>query len=490
MSNKSFSVRQFDIIGDSGNPKITSTEYIELNTPRVAISTDVTVGGIVRSDLTLTNHSVTSAQLNVTGIGTITHSKASELHVTGVGTIGYAVASNLNVNGIATITSLNVTGVSTVGSEVKVVDTFLKPQAVGLGTTTATGRDAGISTATGTLIYVPPTGVQVYTGDIGGWKTIANTNETPPTPPNVQGSGGFLYEYNNHNIHVFESTQPFTTPSSFNKTVNYTIIGGGGGSNYDGGGGGGAGGWMEGSEPVVGSQTIVVTVGAGGDAGIEGSTPGTGPSCTGGQSSVAFPGGTVTAAAGGGGAYSGTGGAGGSAGGGRGGQGVTNGGTATGVAFPGTPGTTTPSAGWGYPGGNGVNPSPGGGGGGASGAGDPGNSNNGRGGSGIFLHSIYRDPQNPYGYAGPGSSDFWFAGGGGGGSYPKSNSGKGAGGGSPDVASPYCGAGRGQGNENPGSYQNGQDNSGSGGGGSTAGPSPRNGGNGGSGIVFLAYPTS
>ena len=138
---------------------------------------------------------VTSAQVNVTGIGTITHSKASELHVTG----------------IATITSLNVTGVSTVGSEVKVVDTFLKPQAVGLGTTTATGRDAGISTATGTLIYVPPTGMQVYTGDIGGWKTIANTNETAPTPPNVQGSGGFLYVYNNNNIHVFESTQPFTT---------------------------------------------------------------------------------------------------------------------------------------------------------------------------------------------------------------------------------------------------------------------------------------
>ena len=61
---------------------------------------------------------------------------------------------------------------------------------------------------------------------------------------------------------------------------------------------------------------------------------------------------------------------------------------------------------------------------------------------------------------------------------------EGAGGGSPDVASPYCGAGRGQGDENPGSYQNGQANSGSGGGGSTAGVS-RNGGTGGSVLSSL-----
>ena len=419
MADKSFGVKDINLIGASGTPEIESPNNLNIKATNVAISTDMSVGG-----------------------------------------------------------------------ELTVTDTFLKPQAVGLGTTTAIGRDAGISTATGTLIYVPPIGMQVYTGDIGGWKTIANTAEAAPTPPNVQGSGGTLFVYNNNNIHVFTSTQPFTTPSSFNKTISYTIIGGGGGSNYDGGGGGGAGGWMEGTAPVGGSQTIVVTVGGGGAAGIEGSTPGTGPSCSGVASSVAFPGGTVTASAGGGGAFTGSGGAGGSAGGGRGGQGVSPGGTATGVPFPGAPGTNTPPAGWGYPGGNGVNPSPGGGGGGASGSGDNGNSNNGRGGSGILLHSIYRDPQNPYGFAGPGSSDFWFAGGGGGGSYPRSAPGRGAGGGSPDVASPYSGAGRGQGDENPGSYQNGQANSGSGGGGSTAGASPRNGGTGGSGIVFLAYPTS
>ena len=364
---------------------------------------------------------------------------------------------------------------------------------VGLTSTTATARDAGITTAIGSIIYVPDTGMQVYTGDVGGWKTVADTAETPPAPPNVQGSGGTLFVYNNNNIHVFTSTQPFTTPSDFNKTISYTIIGGGGGSQYDGGGGGGAGAWREGTFPIGANQNITVTIGAGGANGIEGSTPGTGPYCNGSPSVFASPTFPTTAPGGGGGAVSGSGGPGGSGGGGRGGQGVTPGTGGTGDPFPGTPGTTSPANGWGGDGGNGVNPSPGGGGGGAGGNGTNGNDSNPGGGPGILLHSIYRDPSNPYGFPGPdGSPDFWFAGGGGGGSYPKSDSQRGAGGGqvASSVTSPYAGAGYGQGNSNPGPYQNGQANSGSGGGGGTAGPQPRNGGTGGSGIVFLAYPTS
>ena len=269
MSNKSFSVRQFDIIGDSGNPKITSTEYIELNTPRVAISTDVTVGGIVRSDLTLTNHSVTSAQVNVTGIGTITHAKASELHVTGIGTIRYGVVPNLNVIGIATITSLNVTGVSTVGSEVKVVDTFLKPQAVGLGTTTATGRDAGISTATGTLIYIPDVGLQVYAGDDTGWKTIANTSASGGGGSFSATGGDITVEPGNgYKYHTFTNTGDFVTGSNAGTVEVLIVGGGGGGSDYSGpanaGGAGGAGGLVHHAALTLSaSTTYPIVVGNG-----------------------------------------------------------------------------------------------------------------------------------------------------------------------------------------------------------------------------------
>ena len=47
---------------------------------------------------------------------------------------------------------------------------------VGLGTESTTARDAGISTATGSLIYIPDVGLQVYAGDDAGWKTVANTS--------------------------------------------------------------------------------------------------------------------------------------------------------------------------------------------------------------------------------------------------------------------------------------------------------------------------
>ena len=156
----------------------------------------------------------------------------------------------------------------------------------------------------------------------------------PPTPPNVQGSGGTLFVYNNQNIHVFTSTQPFTTPSSFNKTISYTIIGGGGGSQYDGGGGGGAGAWREGTFPIGANQNITVTIGAGGANGVEGTTPGTGTYCNGSASVFASPTFPTTAPGGGGGSLNTAGGSGGSGGGGRGGVGVQPGTAGTGDPFP------------------------------------------------------------------------------------------------------------------------------------------------------------
>ena len=61
---------------------------------------------------------------------------------------------------------------------VTVTDT-LETQAVGLGTTNV-AVDAGISTAAGTVIYDADVGMQVYSGDAGGWKTIADTSGPPP----------------------------------------------------------------------------------------------------------------------------------------------------------------------------------------------------------------------------------------------------------------------------------------------------------------------
>jgi hypothetical protein len=117
MADKSFGVKDINLIGASGTPEIESPNNLNIKAVNVAISTDMSVGG-----------------------------------------------------------------------ELTVTDTFLKPQAVGLGTTTVTGRDAGISTATGTVIYDDTVGMQVYSGDAGGWKTIADTSG-PPVDVNNFGNG-------------------------------------------------------------------------------------------------------------------------------------------------------------------------------------------------------------------------------------------------------------------------------------------------------------
>ena len=105
MADKSFGVKDINLIGASGTPEIESPNNLNIKATNVAISTDMSVGG-----------------------------------------------------------------------ELTVTDTFLKPHAVGIGTTTATGRDAGISTSTGSLIYIPDTGIQIWTGY--SWRTIESTSAT------------------------------------------------------------------------------------------------------------------------------------------------------------------------------------------------------------------------------------------------------------------------------------------------------------------------
>ena len=120
MADKSFGVKDINLIGASGTPEIESPNNLNIKATNVAISTDMSVGG-----------------------------------------------------------------------ELTVTDTFLKPHAVGLGSTNAAGRNAGISTATGTVIYDPDIGMQVYSGDSSGWKTIANTFAVSY----IEATGGTISNY-------------------------------------------------------------------------------------------------------------------------------------------------------------------------------------------------------------------------------------------------------------------------------------------------------
>jgi hypothetical protein len=262
------------------------------------------------------------------------------------------------------------------------------------------------------------------------------------------GSGGNISYYGPYTIHTFTGSATFTP--SFTGPVEVLVVAGGGGGGYDNGGGGGAGGLLYVSSYGVSQGTgITVTIGAGGVGGPNGYTKGT----NGGNSVF----GGLTALGGGGGASDvNTLGLNGGSGGGS----ARTGGT--GAKGLGTPGQ-------GNDGGNSPT-SPvvvnGGGGGGAGQVGETSSTANkgGNGGNGL-----------PYSISG---FSTYYAGGGGGGSASseaRTNGGLGGGGfGSQgNVYNPTTGT----------NYLGG------GGGGGPGSTSPRDGKNGGDGIVILRYLT-
>ena len=420
MADKSFGLKQVNLIGASGTPRIESPNNLNINATNVAISTDMSVGG-----------------------------------------------------------------------ELTVTDTFLKPQAVGLGTTDATGRDAGISTSVGTLIYDSSVGLQIYTGDTAGWRTVSGT-------ATLLATGGTVSNFGGKTLHTFTSTGPFSSPQSLDCEV--LCVGGGGGSG-SAGGGGGAGGYR--SVPVtIPAVAHTVTVGGGGAD----NTPSQPDSGTASSITVTGPGVVVVFASGGGagGAYapSNSGQPGGS-GGGRAWNNPTAGST---VASPDGISPTTqgfnggPSVGPGGGGPSNPHSASGGGGAGAIGTngGGPGPNTSlagGNGGAGLQAPSTFRDPNGNQGAPGPGGGNYWFAGGGGGGTWY--NHGSGGRGGNPSASStsdnPFAGGGNAA-NATGSAPRTGDDgavNTGGGGGGGWNGPPAGTsaGGQGGSGIVIIAYPS-
>ena len=311
----------------------------------------------------------------------------------------------------------------------------------------------------------------------------------------AKASGGAVSFYNNKTIHVFTGSGTFSSDNPFNETCECVIIGGGAGtgnpssSGAHGAGGGGAGAVYDRNNVSLnlsGPFSFNVTIGAGGNRSVAPGNKGV----NGSPSIVAFPTGTLTAPGGGAGGISETpttntngenGGAGGGASNYSSGDNPHPGGTGAGAPWPGTPGND-PGSGWGGNGGNSDTAAPAYGGGGGGGAKDGGNGNGSAGGGGGGAYKIpttYTDPNATYGYAGPGSTHFWFAGGGGGGTYDGSPGTEGVGGGGPNLSTPYGGSGKGGYRTGPGG-ESARANSGAGAGGGGGGNSSP-GANGGSG---------
>ena len=145
--------------------------------------------------------------------------------------------------------------------------TVLKGDSVGIGTTTTTGRNAGVSTTAGTLIFNSTAGeLQVYNGR--GWDTCSNIFTAT--------GGNTTYTQGNYKVHVFTSNGDFVANGAGSVDVLVVAGGGGGGSpsrpphNGAWAGGGGAGGVLYTPGHPLTPATYPVVIGAGGGVGSNG----------------------------------------------------------------------------------------------------------------------------------------------------------------------------------------------------------------------------
>jgi hypothetical protein len=132
MADKKFGVKQIDLIGASGTPNLTSPNNLNLNAVTVAISTDVTIGGQVTSNIIVgTGKSI--------GIGTTV--PTGDLDVRGQTNL-----SNLNVSGVSTFAGITtVTGSTLFSKQLDVVGVSTIPTLSGNVTLTGTLTADGLS---------------------------------------------------------------------------------------------------------------------------------------------------------------------------------------------------------------------------------------------------------------------------------------------------------------------------------------------------------
>ena len=324
--------------GRTGNVGLTTADNVNVG---IITATSINVSGITTLGITSATSLVVSG-ISTLGITSATNLTSQSLVVSGISTLGITSATNITsqslvVSGISTFTNgpvlvgtatstgtasqpLQVTGGAYVSgnlgvgttnpqekldvagnikvsstSSITVGSAFIKNNAVGLGVTNDAGRNAGVSTATGTIIFNSNNAkVQVYNGT--RWVNIGEQY--------IEATGGTISDYTSggdiYRAHIFTSSGSLsvTKAPATQSSVEYLVVAGGGGGGCSAGGGGGAGGFRTASGFSVSPGPYSVTIGAGGGGASTNAVQGT-P----GTDSVFAPGyvGVVTSTGGGGG---------------------------------------------------------------------------------------------------------------------------------------------------------------------------------------------
>jgi len=224
MADKGFGIRQLNLIGASGTPKIESPNNLNLNAVTVAISTDVTIGGQVTSNIIVgTGKSVgigttlPTNTLTVVGSGTST----SQLFVTGVSTFAGITtvtgptlfAKQLNVSGVSTVGV--VTGATYFGDASRIVS--------GKWTLGATVYNTDY-TFTGIGFSETTNDPTLYLARGAVYEFVNNMNAHPFQIQSSSGSGGTVYSNGITNNGVSNGTLRFEVPFNAPNTLYYQCI--------------------------------------------------------------------------------------------------------------------------------------------------------------------------------------------------------------------------------------------------------------------------
>jgi hypothetical protein len=211
------------------------------------------------------------------------YDNSKKLETTGAGVTAYGIIQTQGLQSSGIVTATNGVQVGS-ASSITVGQSFIRNNAIGLGATDTSGRNAGVGTAVGTIVYNSTTGLlEYYNGT--NWTQLKN---------NFDATGGTKTTSGGKTIHTFTGSGTFTVNFG-SAAVDYLVVAGGGGGGHNAGAGGGAGGFRAGTELPVVAGSYSVTVGAGGNGG-----PSSGPqNGTNGNSSIFSTITTITSAGGG-----------------------------------------------------------------------------------------------------------------------------------------------------------------------------------------------
>jgi hypothetical protein len=248
-------VSNIEAKADPSSPSVNEKVKITNSNGDVMLQLDGATSGITTVGINTTGNAFTvDANQNINFTGIVTAASLSG-NLTG----------NVTGNADTATTATNALGLST--SQLNIGSSFVNANAIGIGSTDTAGRNAGVGTANGTIIFNAETYALEVFGSVAGWETVKQLNNFLVNVP-VSNTSTDTTSRSGYTVITY------TGPGSFNitagtKTIEYLVVagggsGGGGIPTYAGGGGGGAGGFRTGSWTGGGGENYTITVGGGG----------------------------------------------------------------------------------------------------------------------------------------------------------------------------------------------------------------------------------